>query len=795
MLAILRKEVNEFFSSLTAYVTVALFLLAAGLFLWVFPDTSILEYGYATLETLFHISPWIFMFLVPAVTMRSFAEEKRSGTFEILATAPVSGWQIIAGKYLAGVLLVLFALLPTGVYYYSVYQLGAVPGNIDTGGVIGSYAGLFLLGAAFTAIGLFASALTSNQVAAFMLAVFLCFFCYTGFDAVSGLALPGRAGFMLAQLGIYEHYRAVSRGVLDTRDLLYFLSFTGLFLLFTGMRLGKRRTWKNVFIVIAGLLIINMVFYRYFTRIDFTRDGRYTLSSATRNMLDSLEHDVVIRVYLEGPLRSDMKRLQVAVRDLLTGYQAYAHGHLHVVFTDPFSGEDAGDDREEVYRRLAEQGLEPTNLTIRNRQGASQQMIFPGALIHYQGRKLPVNLLGTRFQTKTAAESINDAAENLEYLFTNALHKLVTPEREPIAFLAGHGELTGRHMVDIAGTLSSTYPVKQLSLDTLTVRELSKYKLLVIAKPRRAFAERDKFKLDQYLLRSGSLMLLLDQLNADLDSMRAGGDMLAIPRELNLDDMLFRYGLRMNYDLVQDMNCAPIPVFTQTGRQDEGQLLPWIYYPLVIPDSDHPLVRNLDPLRMEFAGSIDTVAAPGVRKTVLLRSSPYSRPVNAPVYLSLADIEAAAADPGRFQGKRVTLSVLLEGEFTSVFKNRFVDDFDSSLPFADKGKGTIIAVADGDVIKNDVSAIDNSYFPLGYDKYTRQTFGNKVFIQNCVDFLSGSAGLLDLRSKDLQIRLLDRKQVRAEGTYWQWINMVIPVLLVVLSGLVFISVRKYRYGR
>ncbi len=238
---ILAKEINEFFSSLTAYITVSLFLIAMGLFLWVFPDTSILEYGYASLETLFQVAPWVFLFLVPALTMRFFAEEKRMGTLELILTAPVSQWQLILGKFLAGAFLILFCLLPTLVYYFTVYELGEVRGNLDSGAIAGSYLGLFLLGTAFCAIGLFASTLSSNQVVAFMLAVFLCFFFWSGFDSISRVASLGAVDFILVQLGIYEHYVSLSRGVIDSRDLLYFASLTFFFLLLSKQRLEGAR--------------------------------------------------------------------------------------------------------------------------------------------------------------------------------------------------------------------------------------------------------------------------------------------------------------------------------------------------------------------------------------------------------------------------------------------------------------------------------------------------------------------------------------------------------------------------
>ncbi|MCC7223702.1 MAG: gliding motility-associated ABC transporter permease subunit GldF [Chitinophagales bacterium] len=242
MFSLFRKEVAAFFSSLIGYIAIIVFLLTCGLFLWVFPDTAILDYGYAGLDNLFALAPWVFTFLIPAITMRSFSEEFRAGTMELLATRPISNWQIIGGKYLAALFLVLCALLPTFTYVITIYQLGAPPGNLDTGAIMGSYIGLFLLGASFTAIGIFASSLTSNQIVAFLLSVFLCFFCYTAFDYLSKLDLfYAKADSLVEWLGINAHYAAISRGVIDTRDLVYFGSFIALFLLLTRLVLERQR--------------------------------------------------------------------------------------------------------------------------------------------------------------------------------------------------------------------------------------------------------------------------------------------------------------------------------------------------------------------------------------------------------------------------------------------------------------------------------------------------------------------------------------------------------------------------
>lgn len=552
--------------------------------------------------------------------------------------------------------------------------------------------------------------------------------------------------------------------------------------------------FKSALFWLAILIVINVLVFRYYTRVDLTADKRYTLSQTSRNLLAGLDKPLVIRVFLEGDLSTDIKRLQIAVRDLLEEYRARAGGNLYIEFRDPLA-DVSGDDANDVYTELVEAGLEPTSLNIRRKEGNLQKIIFPGALISYDGRQLPVNFLGTQFQTHSASESIHYATESLEYHFTDAIEKLVNGAHTQIGFLTGHGELDDRRILDLTGTLSQSYQVKQVNLMETPLSELQKLTTLILAKPRETFAEDEKYKLDQFLMQGGNLLIFTDQFNASLDSMRNQGNMLAIPLELNLDDLFFRYGFRINYELLRDMNCAPIPVVLQTGNQGNQQLMPWVYFPLIFPRSEHPLVRNLDPIRMEFVSSIDTIAVEGVRKTILLSTSPFTQRAGGPVYLSLDAIQDAA-DPQAFQAGEVPVAALLEGQFPSAFQNRPRDRFDQSQPFREQSeKSRIIVVADGDVPANDVSAIDNSYFPLGFDKYTRQTFGNKAFVRNCVDYLSGRGEILELRSREMGMRMLNRPRAAAEGTQWKLINLLVPIALVLLFSFVYNFLRRQKYGR
>ncbi|MFI5140517.1 MAG: gliding motility-associated ABC transporter permease subunit GldF, partial [Sphingobacteriales bacterium] len=612
MPSILKKEITSYLSSLVAYVTIGVFLLVSGLFLWVFPDSGILNYGYAGLDSLFSTAPYLFMFLIPAITMRSLAEERKEGTFELLLTRPLTDWQIVLGKYFASVTLVLFALLPTLVYYYSVYVLGSPQGNIDTGGVIGSYIGLFLLGAGFCAIGLFASSISKNQIIAFSVAVFLCFFFYSGFDSL-GQLLPLQ-NLSLENSGITRHYQSVSRGVLDTRDLAYFIILSGLFICLTLIVLIKQRQkslWDKSLSKAAGVLIlIGVISSVTFTRFDFTKEKRFTISNVSRNIMDTLKGTVHVTVYLQGDnFPGGMKRLQHATRDMLSDLQAYSHGRLQFNFIDLIAAikKLPDDEQKAEYDSLQVRGITGQPYSVKTDNGVTQMLIFPEALVQFDGREIAVNLLQSRIGLSDD-EVYNNSIQNLEYAFSSAIKKITSGGKPIIGFTEGHHELTDVQLNDAMRSLSDGYDVGRINLKTIPFAVLMKIKLLIIPKPDAKFTELEKFKIDQYIMRGGRVLWTIDQVNAELDSLRRhGNEEMSFAKDLNLDDQLFKYGARVNTDLIEDINmCSPIPLKVgNMGNAPQIELFPWYFFPLLQPGGEHPIVKNLDPVASQFASTVD----------------------------------------------------------------------------------------------------------------------------------------------------------------------------------------------
>jgi ABC-2 type transport system permease protein len=799
MLPILKKEITTYLSSLVAYVTISVFLLVLGLFLWVFPDTSILAYGYAGLDSLFSTAPYLFMFLVPAITMRSLAEERREGTFELLLTRPLTDLQIVLGKYLAGVAVVLFALVPTLVYYFSVSTLGTPQGNIDTGAVIGSYIGLFLLGSAFTAIGLFASSVSKNQVIAFTIAVFLCFFFYSGFNSLSTILSLQNLG--IQALGITEHYQSVSRGVLDTRDLVYFIILDIFFIwltLFVLHRQGGKKFINTAFLSTLSLMISLGIFSSWaFTRFDFTTEKRFTISPVSRLVMDSLPNTVNVTVYLQGEnFPGGMKRLQTSVKDMLSDLQAYSHRKLQFEFADPLKGLSA-EQQKQTYEDLAAKGIDAQNLSVKTDDGVSQKVIFPFALVTYGDKSIPVKLLQAQSSMNLSPDEVlNNSIQNLEYAFTSAIKKAIGGGKQRIGFTEGHNELNDLQLNDGMRALTDGYLVGRVNLTTIPFDSLRKISLLIVAKPDKPFTELEKFKVDQYIMRGGKVLWAIDQVSAELDSLRGrGNQQLAFNKQLNLDDQLFRYGIRINYDLIADLNSSQIPVTTgNVGGQAQIQLLNWLFNPVYLPLSKHPIVKNLDGITSQFASTIDVLDIKDVKKTVLLNSSPYNKKISTPHMLSLQALQEEP-DPKEFQSPQKITGVLLEGKFVSDFKNRPIPEgLNEKVDILTESKPTkMIVLSDGDILRNQVGT-DGSPFPLGYDRYTQQTYGNKNLLLNIADYMADDSGLISLRNKEIQIRLLNRARIRNEKVYWQLVNNIVPIGVVLIFAIFQHYIRKRKYA-
>jgi ABC-2 type transport system permease protein len=546
---------------------------------------------------------------------------------------------------------------------------------------------------------------------------------------------------------------------------------------------------------IVLLLLVNLLAQYVYTRIDFTREKRYTLNPKTEAILQQAEQEINVTVFLDGDLPAAFKRLKLATADLLNDYKALAKVRINVVFVDPISGLPL-NEQDTAINRLYSIGVEPTTLNIKNDNGFAQKTIFPMAVVSSEGRQLPVKLLQNMDAAGGYEDNINSSIQNLEYTFTSAIKKVVTGENPRIGFTEGNGELSDLQLSDALKSLSTTYEAGRVDLGVIDKAGLDRLKILFVTKPQRAFTEAEKYKLDYFVMKGGSLVWSIDQVSADLDSLRGKTEQLAFNKALNLDDMLFIYGARINYNLVADANCAEIPLAMGDGNQNQIQLAPWLYYPILLPDTASALVKNIDGVRAEFVSTIDTIGVKGVHKTTILSTSPYNKLHNAPKLLSL-QMAAEQPDPRDYASTSKTVGVLMEGSFPSVFYNRALPaGIPTSYGNFEKSKPTrMIVIGDGDIFKNQVSATDNSVFPLGFDRFTQQNFGNKALLLNIADYLSSEDNLIALRNKDIKVRLLDKTRVRTEKLTWQIMNALLPIGLLVLFGIFQHYYRKYKYTR
>ena len=831
MFTLYKKELRGFFSSITGYLIIGVFLVLTGLMLWVLKsDFNIMDYGYAGLDGLFLIGPFLYLFLIPAITMRSMAEERRIGTMEMLMTRPLSDWAIVWAKFLAAWTLVLISLLPTLVAYFSVYALGDPVGNIDTGGVVGSYIGLLLLGGAFVAIGLFCSSLSSNQIVSFVLAALLCAVSYLGFESLYRMSLFGNADLFVKALGTAHHYESISRGVVDTRDVIYFASVMALFLMATRMVL-QSRMWKvggikgekkktnrtpiasNLIEMVATVLIVifvNVISNWLFLRLDLTSERRYTLSKHTKEMLKKIDEPVLFRVYLEGELPADFKRLQNETKEMLNQFRAY-NGNVDYEFFDPNSFTDH-DEQQMFYQKLAGKGIQPAQIQVREGNSVTQQILIPAVDVYYRGRETTVQLLQSQ-KYVSDADQLNNSIQNLEYTLSSAVRALARGEKKSIGFLQGHGELAGPVLYDFQRSLQEFYSLDTVTIDgkiqaltahrqvagegDTTYRFYNHYDLLIVAKPTKPFSEQDLYILDQYVMYGGKVLWLIDPLDADLDSLASRGQFVATRFPLGLDEMLFTYGVRVNPDLVMDIRCRPIPMQTgMVGEKPQFEFRPWYYFPELVPTSDHPIVRNLDLIKTDFVSTIDLIDN-DIRKTVLLTTSEYTRVKNAPVMVDLAD---ANVDPDQrlYNKSNCPVAVLLEGEFRSAWRNRLSPHFTSqaAMGFREKSEPTaMIVISDGDVVKNRFVAAEGAVLPLGYDYYTQTQYANKELLLGAVNYLAGDEGLMASRSRNVKLRKLNVKKVQDERTKYQVINIVIPIALLAAAGGVMAVARRKKYRK
>ena len=566
---------------------------------------------------------------------------------------------------------------------------------------------------------------------------------------------------------------------------------------------------QNIFIIFIIIISVNVISNFFSFDIDLTEDKKYTLSDNSKKILSQVDDILTIKVYLEGELPTGFQMLSSSINDFLINCKN-ENSQIQFEFINPNDNNES--KKQEIFTQLQSQGLFPTDLTIKKTSETSRKIIFPGAIMYFKEKRESVNLLENNFSL-SPQENINNSIENVEFHLISTINKILNNRKDNIAFLKGNGELLSTQTFDITNSVNNDnnnlnyyynveeFDLKKFEFDSinnqpdisLQLKNLNRYKVIIIAKPTIPFNKLDKFLIDQYIMNGGKLLLLIDGVNASIDSINnQNGYFIAKKNDLNLDDQLFKYGVRINSDLVQDLRSTEIPIVTgYSNNRPIQELFKWPYYPLISSKSNHPITNNIDGIKSDFISSIDTLKN-NIKKTILLESSNNSRLVQSPSKVSLGIIENPPPVES-YNKKNIPLAVLLTGKFTSVFKNRIVPK-NNEINFKSSSDSTsIIIVSDGDLIANEVSSSGNA-FPLGYDKFINYTFdGNKKFIINAIQYLNDQNGLIKLRSKNIKLRLLNNDIISNYRIPITIINLILPILIFLFLIFIINQKNKLKY--
>ncbi|WP_395655459.1 gliding motility-associated ABC transporter substrate-binding protein GldG [Flavobacterium sp.] len=560
------------------------------------------------------------------------------------------------------------------------------------------------------------------------------------------------------------------------------------------MAANKSKALKQLGIVFLAIIVINLISNFFFKRFDLTQDKRYTLSETTLNIIESVDSPLYIEVYLEGNFPPEFKRLQNETKQLLEEFTAY-NSNIIFNFKNPIEKEET---RVEKMKEFYAKGMQPLSITVEDKGKQSQEVVFPWAQATYGDKFTKIALLKNLMGASTEQKVIS-SVQHLEFGFAEAINKVSKEKQKKIAVIKGNGELIEPFMADFLKTVKESYYIGPFTLDsvakqpTQTLEALKKYDLAVIAKPTEAFTEEEKQVLDQYIMNGGKTLWLVDVVSADMDSLyNETGTILASQRELNLTDMFFKYGIRINPLLVKDEYATPIKLASgNQGSETQMQEYTWKFAPFIYPTSTNPIVKNMEGIKFEFTSPIE-ILKNDIKKTVLLSSSEYSKTIGTPSPISL-DMVTEETTPEEYEGKGLLpVAVLMEGKFKSAYQNRILPFKDNSFQATGK-ENKMIVISDGDVVKNQIDK--GAPLELGFDKWTNQLYGNKEFLMNCVNYLLDDNGLINIRSKDVDLPLLNKEEVYKNYTAAQLITVGLPIVILAIFGFLFTFLRKIKYSR
>jgi len=564
--------------------------------------------------------------------------------------------------------------------------------------------------------------------------------------------------------------------------------------------LKKGNIIVQLVLIITGLIIINIIADRYYSHIDLTEDQRFSLTAPTENLLADVDDPIFIRILLDGEFPAGFKRLRQSTKDMLDQYRSIAPKIIYE-FQNPSPKGATNEELNNIKLELSKDGIQPTTLRYGEGDALTNRQIYPYAIFSLGQKQVVVNLLEEQVMGIPEEVILNQSVSLLEYKFSNAIQKLTLKERSNIVFTEGHGELDRQQTAVLENSLKEYYNTGRVNLDSIYQLN-SDINVLVVAKPRTNFNQRAKFLIDQYIMNGGSVLWLIDYLDVNVDSIGRNDIYVPPTMNLDLDDLWFNYGFRVQPNLVLDLQATQIPqVIGMSGGEPQFNMIKWPYHMLALPLSQHPIVKNLDRINLFFPSSIDTIQTKAaIKKEILLQSSDYTRYQLTPVRLNFQilqqDFKAEL-----FNKPPQTVALLVEGAFESAYQNRITADMEAMLrqieaPYKDKGiMAKQIIISDGDIINNVINVKEQKIFPLGYNKWEKRTYkGNEHFVLNAIEYLVNSENILAARSKEVRLRMIDRVKARNEKNKWRLINLALPLVLLLLFGLGYRSYRKFKYA-
>ena len=782
MWSIAKKEFRFYFSHLTGYLVLGSYLIINTLLLWFF-DTpyNVMNSGFGDLSPFFEINPWLFLFLIPALSMRSFSEEKSTGTYELLLTKPLRSIEIFSGKFLGVLLILLFALFPTTLNIVAINALLEPGSSLDWGSLLTSYMALLLIGVLFISFSLCSSLLFRNQVASFLVAALVCFTQFFVWEFIASLTSLPWLFKIIEGIGINTHYASMSRGILKGEDLIYFIGWIYvLFLLGTALVKSEHPSVKML--KKGGLALIGIIFLMIgsesvFLQFDLTKDQRYSLSQASLDQLELLdEHPLRIDVFLAGDLPTPYVKFRNELDALLNQLRSFNKNCI-IQYNNPFEFEES----EAIVQEMRQYGM-PPEVVFENKNGnRSEQLIFPWMIVNYGDRSERIALLQKQLGD-TENQKIIRSLQQLEYQIMDGIYKVSLSEKKNIAVLGSHSTSDNLKITDLLQNLKPYYNLATFDLKNLEVtpekslENLKRFELLLVSNPREPFTQTEKFILDQYGLQGGKLLWLVNGMGIDRDSLfNQAAKAYALPLELNIDDYFFNKGLRIQKSLIQDLYCAPIVLASGSDNNTQYLPYPWVYYPLSEPE-ETTIGKDLGPVWSQFASPIESLPS-ALEKTLLLQTSAFTKTPAIPTLITLEQA-TTKIKPSLFDESSKHLGYLIKGTQSSLFKNR-IKPFNPK-EIIEEGTIEMIVFSDGNLAENQIEK--GTPLALGYDKWTNNFYANRSLLMNAIHYLTANIERLELRQKDWNIPLLDSVKMGENASFWKSLLLLLPCLIIFLLG-------------